>query len=295
MELAADAVLVRAPVDPARAPDAATLPSASLEPDPCDAGATAALLSLKYGAGGASRRIDLADIDPMARPRALAIAMADMVRKTVRGAPVAAERAPASASAEPPRTSGVAPATDFARPPPRPARWVGVVGDAGTRLLGTTAALFGGHLGAHAALAPWLVAMADVGVLGASGHDPLGKVDTTVATVGASVLAVGGSGPGGALGVGPRLEVGAGGVRGHASDSTVLAASASEPLLFLSVSAAAWFPISRCIQGFASADAGETLVGFSPRADDRYIVDVSGAFASLRIGVSWTASGGTTR
>ena len=92
VELAADAIRI--------VPSRETSVEVALEPSTCSASASAALLTLSSGGATRARTVALADVDPIARPRLLAIAMAELIRAGLPPAPPSAPLPP-SAPARP--------------------------------------------------------------------------------------------------------------------------------------------------------------------------------------------------
>ena len=276
VELAADGIAIR--LAPVASPDDEV--HIMLDATPCDAAATSATLSFAAGSVTQSRAVDLRDIAAVARPRVLAIAMADLVRS---GLAAARPREPGLPSPPAELLVRVAlstpPETPRAPAPPR----VGFFAAAETRVFAQGSALFGARAGVLVPLDPRLVLGLDGGVLAGSAYDTLGDIETTVGTLGASLHATG-EARGASFGVGPRIEGGLGWFRSHAGGPLTLAASATTGLAFLSMSAAASFPVAGSLAGYVGLDAGTTLYGFSARADDRHVLDVSGALLALRVG-----------
>jgi hypothetical protein len=147
--------------------------------------------------------------------------------------------------------------------------------------------MFGARSGTHFPVASWIEWVADAGILFGSAHDVLGEIDGTVATVGTGLLGVGGT-SGLVLGAGPRIEAGVGWFRGHANAPGASASSATTPLALLALSAEASFRVRGSLWGWIGLDAGTSLYGFSPLADDRHVSDFAGPVVSLRIGVLWS-------
>ena len=275
VELAADGVTVRAASEPDRAGASVTLDATT-----CDDPASSATLSFVSGAIRQTRTLDLRDIAPVARARVVAIAMADLVRSGL-AAPDVKTPAPQPRSAElVVRVELVAPET---REPHTPER-TRLFAAGESRVFGQGATLFGGRVGVAIPMEPHVGLVLDGGGLADTSYDPLGAIDTTVATLAASVLLTGGA-YGASFGVGPRLDGGLGWFHASATTPSTRASEATSGLAFLSLSAIASFPVAGWFSGFASIDAGTTLYGFSARADDRHVSDISGATLALRIGV----------
>jgi hypothetical protein len=283
VELAADRIEVRSAE--AAAPSSAA-PRVAMEAVPCEGSAVSATLTFSSGAVQRTRTVALGNTEPVARPRVLAMAMAELVRSGIGAAKVPAAAVPAQldvrvrleiappARAEPPATPATEPAAAFF-----------LAGETRAFVQGA-GGLFGARAGAQVALAPWLAWVADAGVSASSAHDPLGDVDGTIATLGAGLLGTGGAGDV-RLGVGPRVEAGIGAFQGHATAPLATASRATTALALFALSSAASFPIRGRLSGWLGLDAGTSLYGFSGRADARHVSDFVGPMVSARIGLLW--------
>jgi hypothetical protein len=155
-----------------------------------------------------------------------------------------------------------------------------------TRVFGSGIGLYGGRLGLAYAPSPWLTLVADAGGLGTIAHSPLGAIDVAIGSVGFGA-ALTHRGDFGALGVGPRVEVGPGWFSGEPASTSVRSASTVAPLAFLALSAEGAFRVRPWLEGLAAIDVGGALRGMSPRVDQTYVADVSGAYLSVRIGAAF--------
>jgi len=284
-ELAGDGVTVRAASE-ATVTDA---PTVSVDPVRCGGNATSATLTFSAGKVWSTREIRLDDADPIARPRALAIAMADMVRSALSN--VAADGESRSLGAldvrihiEAPR-----PALPTARrldEPPSARTAIFAAVETRTFPEGSTA-LLGGRAGLLVPLLDSVALAADAGLLGGSAHDPLGDIDATVVTAGAAILGTGRAGSV-MLGVGPRVEVGVAWLDGHAAATTTAEATERTGLLLVAASAAASFQIRRSWSGLMALDVGTSVYGFSGRADGRHALELMGPMLAVRVGFAWS-------
>jgi hypothetical protein len=279
VELAADRVQVWSREANATASAA---PRVALETSPCDGSATSATLTYWAGDVRRSRTVSLADIEPVARPRVLAMAMAELVRSSM------------AATVPPVAHTELDVRLHFEAPPPARTEGraaspsLGWFAAAETRAFPQAAGgMFGARAGAHVPLGSWLEWIVDAGVLFGSAHDALGDVHGTVATAGMGLLGVGGT-SGLLLGVGPRVEGGVGWFRGHATAPGAIASSATAPLVLIALSAEASFRVSAPLWGWIGLDAGTSLLGFDGLADNRHVADFAGPLVSARIGVLWT-------
>jgi hypothetical protein len=295
VELASDGISV-ASAEGSMAPETSVV---SVEPATCDAAAKSATLTFSSGDVRRTRTLNLADAGAVAQPRVLAIALADLIRSGV------AARSPAALAptvsvpmvpASPPEAVHVDVHVRFdatprgrAAQPLTPASF-SLFAAAETRLFaqGNTG-LFGARGGTQLQLTHEAALQFDAGVLRGSAGDPLGHVSETVATLAATFLGTGGTG-GVRFGVGPRFEAGIGWLQGHAAGSLTSASNASSALAFLGLSGTACCLIREPFSGFMSFDAGTTLYGFSARADQRFVSDLTGPLVSVRMGFFWTPS-----
>ena len=288
VELAADGIEVRA----ADANLTSESPVVAVEPAKCDQTERTATLTFVSGDVRLTRNLDLADVEPVARPRVVAIALADLIRSGV----VARPPPPTAAPSEPIRLdvhiqleAPRAPPPIVLKPP-APASSLALFAGAETRLFARgNAALLGARGGAEVRPIPEAALVIDASGLAGSARDPLGEVRETVATLGVSLLGTGGT-HGASFGVGPRIEAGLGWFRGHANVPLVRASSTSAALVFFSLSAIASFPIRTPFSGFMGFDAGTSLYGFSARADEREVSNLGGPTLSVRVGLLWTSA-----
>jgi hypothetical protein len=280
VELAADRIEVRSA--DAAAPSSTTS-RVAMEAVPCEGSPVSATLTFSSGAIQRTRTVALDDTEPVARPRVLAMAMAELVRSGVAVARPPAAVVPAQLDVRvrleaPPAARAEAPA-------PERAVAFFVAGETRAFVQGA-GGLFGARAGAQVAIVPWLAWVADAGVSASSAHDQLGDVDGTIATLGAGLLGTGGTGDV-RLGVGPRVEAGVGSFQGHATAPRATASRATTGLALFALSTAASFSIRGRLSGWLGLDAGTSLYGFSARADDRHVSDFVGPMVSARIGFLW--------
>jgi hypothetical protein len=259
----------------------------AVEPASCDQAAQTAALTFVSGNVRLTRTLDLADVEPIARPRVVAIALADLIRSgiaTQAPTPPAARTQPLhldvhiQLEATPPKELSA----------PAPSRSLALLAAGETKLFarGNTG-LFGARAGAELQPLREAALLIDAGALAGSARDPLGEISETVATLGVSLLGTGRT-HAVSFGVGPRVEAGLGWVRGHASGPQASASSATSPLVLFAVSAIASLPIRAPLSAFLSLDAGTSLYGFSARANQRVVSDLGGPMLSVRVGFLWS-------
>ena len=281
-ELAGDGVRVQ----PSDAAGAAAPHQVTVEPERCDSAVSAATLTFSSGDLRKTRTLTLSDVDPAARARVLAIAVADLVRQGVAAARTAQ---PVSVRQSPPIDVRIR----VERPSAEPSAsgmsvGVGVAAE-GKIFAQGNAGLFGARLAADFGWGIWR-ARADAGVLSGSGHDLLGDVDETIATFGVGLLMTGGT-PRILLGVGPRVEAGAGWFAARSSNPLVIASSARSPIALLALSGTTRFPIAKSWSGIIELDVGTSVYGFSATVDasagERHVTDLRGPFLAARVGFGW--------
>jgi len=292
VELAADGIVV---VLAAPSPD--TDPSIALDPVTCAASADSATLTFTFGDAQRSRAVTLSDVEPKARARVLAIAAADLVRTaltTTRADLRATPSTPASTPPplhldidvrvhiEPPRL----PARREPESPPSPSFDLSLAAEARSFPQGH-AGLFGARGGVRLSPFRGSSLTVDGGELVGQARDSLGEVDENLASLGVSLVALGGT-AGTAFGVGPRIEGGIAWFRGHAFDPSTIASRVSAPVVFLAVTGFASFRIAGPWSGLIELDAGTSVAHYNARADDRDVASFAGALLSLRTGLLWT-------
>jgi hypothetical protein len=280
VELASDGIGVRS-ADASLPAESAVV---AVEPASCDQAARTATLRFVSGNIRRTQTLDLADVEPIARPRVVAIALADLIRSSI----TAQAPAPPTAPTEPPHSDlHMQREASPPKQPPAPAPARALFAAAETKVFSRgNAALLGVRGGAQVQpIAPATLAI-DAGALAGSAQDTLGDIRETLATLGVSLLGTGRT-HGVSFGIGPRVEAGLGWFRGHAVGPLASASSATSPLVFLAVSAMASFPIRAPLSGLISLDAGTSLYGFSARADQRVVSDLGGLLLSVRIGFLW--------
>jgi len=288
VELSADGIEVRS----ADANATSESPVVAVEPAKCDQTERTATLTFVSGDIRLTRNLDLADVEPIARPRVVAIALADLIRSGV-----VAQAPPPPAPPSDPIRLDVHVRLEAPRAPPpillkpsAPASSLALFAGAETRLFARgNAGLVGARGGAQVQPIREAALVIDASGLAGSARDPLGEIRETVATLGVSLLGTGGT-HGASFGVGPRIEAGLGWFRGHADGPLVRASSTSSPLVFFSLSAIASFPIWPPYSGFMGFDAGTSLYGFSARADQHEVSDLGGPTLSVRIGFLWSSA-----
>jgi hypothetical protein len=273
----------------------------------CDPNAREVAVVLSHSGSRAIATIDVADVEPGARLRALALATAELVRTALQR--IATEPPRAGATAEPARSPENVESTKVTDPPhARETRTDGAnaradVGAAArgngrgayradVHAVGTwrffapeSTRLVGFGLGAGLRLRPeWLSLRADVMAAFASIDDALGAVGLATYGGALSLLATTGATP--ELEIGPRFELAYARAAGAASGPGSLAAVEGRPIALAAISAGARFWGDRWALS-AHVDTGATLAGAEIFADARRIAAISGFFAGVRAGLAF--------
>lgn len=245
--------------------------------DPCVPDGERVRVAVLDGTSGdlTERGLSLADVDPPVRPRALALAVAELIRSTERAPapqpppvspPMEAARAPSPALAEALQPSGIS---------------LGFEGEA-RALPGQHTTMWGGRLrwslpwrGLHAAL--------DGGADFASAHDDLGDVVLRYASVG------------GALGprlanrmvacdLGVRAELGWAWILGETARTGVRAHDGSQPIFSAGLRAALEIPAYSWARPSIALEGGGVLLGVTGEASKRPVVGMSGYYLRAAVG-----------
>jgi hypothetical protein len=246
-------------------------PALTLTLTGCDPGADGFTIEVADGATGRtrSRRISFADVTPDARPRALALAVAELVRST--------EVAPAPET--PPPASPVPPAV-------APARDAGARGAALADVRAYPSAhtlLWGGRLAMALDRGRWRGEL-DLGAAVGSRQVSLGTVDVTLAAA--------------ALAVGPRLRAGAfafdlgavgelgwARIDGEPGRADVTAGSGSGLIAAFGARAAAEAPTTRSLRLRLVVEAGGVARRLTGDVNDVEAAGISGAYVRLGVGL----------
>ena len=227
-ELRADGV-ERLTVGGAASGDGASLAVIVLRAEPCDATARDVEVTIEDHATSkkVERRVQLGDASEAARPRALALAVAELLRATwlelaTIDAPPPQVPVPEPVRAAIGRTAVRSlPSTPDLRAssPPPPERDVSIA-VAGRFYPAASAALVGGRAAGAMplAFAPSVAARIDFGALVGSANDPLGDINLGLATIGLALLVTSPRAAPVSIAVGPRVELGIGWASGNPVD-----------------------------------------------------------------------------
>ena len=219
------------------------------------------------------RELSLADVVPTARPRTLALAVAELVRSLGQQPPNEAPKTAVTAEVHAPA------------PPASPASRAAVHVEGEARVLPTRDTLM---WGARARMgSPWrsLHVDFDLGVDQASRRVDLGTVQVRCATAGlavgprlASSIAI--------LDLGVRAELGWAWIRGDTSLATVQAEAGSDLVASLGLRTAVEFPARSSFRASLALEGGGFVHGTKGEADGRSVVGMTGYYALVSVGIA---------
>jgi hypothetical protein len=295
-ELRVDGVdrVVVAPAAPGESP---VLAEIALRAEPCDSTVKEVVVTIEDRATSkrVERRVLVGDTAEPARPRALALAVAELLRATWLELAMPAAPPPQAPVPEPVRAAAfrrsaasrpLPPAGGPLPPPLARDREVSVV-VAGREFPGANAAFVGGHAaGASPFLSPALSLRIDLGALFGTARDPLGDVNLGMATVGAALLL---SSPGEAtvaVAVGPRLEIGVGWASGNPLAQVTSSYAGSGFVSAASLLGTSSFRLTDRWRLAVELEAGASIVPIEALADARRVSGTQGGMLGLAIGVA---------
>ena len=238
-----------------------------------------------------SRVVMLAKVEPSARARVVALALAEMVRAhrssatpspSAGGAP---PKPPAPDHSE--ASKDVAPPSASSRPAPPP-QHLSIDGMAGLSQLpkrGST--LFEARVAGERLVTGFIWARAQIGVAVGAASDPLGDARLTLPSLALGLRARSDPGATFSVGFGPTLDAGV----AFASGSSAMAHASSDDALTLraSLDADLRARLGPALFVVVAASGGYLLRGAELRADDRVIMGASGAAlgALCGLGATW--------
>jgi hypothetical protein len=251
----------------------------SIEIVPCSSDGEGVQLSARDLANsrGADRRVSLSDIAPAARPRALALVVAELIRSLGQPAPDdAAPRVAVSTEGSPPKVA------ELERP--RPSR-VSINLEGEARLLPSRdTTMWGGRV---RLVAPWrwLHADLDLGADYASAQVDLGEVLLRSATVGVTVgprfpaqVAI--------IDLGLRAELGWAWIRGETGLADVRAQSGSDLVSSMGLRASLEIPARMTVRPSLALEGGYVLHGVKGEADAQAVVGMTGYYLLATLGIA---------
>ncbi len=248
--------------------------------DPCDPGADQIAIAVSDPArGGALRReLPLGDVSPPARPRALALAVAELIRTLL-----AARDQPASTSPPPPAaTPGPPPPSDD-----RPRLGADAAADLELSAYPQRdTQMWGGRLTGAIRAAHWFAALHLSGAAGSASF-PLGTV--AVRTVGGGLSA----GPRFALGrltlaLGAGGAIGWGWVSGTSSQPGIETGSGGALVATLGARAALTVPVAPHLGLRALVEGGTVVRGLDAHVEGSAPAGLGGPYVIVGIGVGWS-------
>jgi hypothetical protein len=291
-----DVVLAAAATPSSEANSLATI---ELRVESCEPSAPAITVDIEDAATGkrVGRRIPLGDVLPVARSRAFALAVAELLRASwlelaMPDAPPAPIQVPKVVR------DAVARRIAFAAPaaPPPTATSPSSIGRALELSLavawrdfpGTHTALYGGRATvALPTLAPWLLLRLDASGLFGAATDALGSVYAGTASLAAAALVASPGDATLAIAVGPRIEIGVAWASGHpadpgtSSESGVGLAGTATLVSSFALRLSATWRLAFELEG------GATFLPFVAHADARRVLGLDGALLGMAIGVAY--------
>jgi hypothetical protein len=268
-----------------------------LHVEPCDATAREVIVTIEDHATAkkVERRVSLGDMAESARPRALALAVAELLRASwlelamadapPPTAPVPDEVRVAVAR----RAAAVAPSSpESARAPsPAPRTLDLSLAVAWRDFPSANASMFGGRAAAgFRVLAPALWLRVDLAGLFGTAQDALGNVDLAMATAGAALLWTSPREAPVSVAVGPHLELGAAWASGSPLDQATSSFVGAGFVSLASLLGSFTFRIADSWRLAVELEGGVTLVPFEARADSRRVTGTDGAMFGVAIGVA---------
>lgn len=294
-ELRVDGVdrVVVAPAAPGEPP---VLAEIALQASPCDSIVKEVVVTIEDRATSkrVERRVLVGDTAEPARPRALALAVAELLRATWLELAMPAAPAPQVPVPEPVRVAALQ--RSVAPLPPLPAstpvtpssprdREVSVA-VAARGFPGANAALLGGHAAGASRFSSALSFRIDLGALFGTARDPLGDVNLGMATVGAALLLGSPAEATVAVAVGPRLEIGVGWASGNPLEQTTSSYAGSGFVSAASLLGTSSFRLADRWRLAVELEAGASIVPIEALADSRRVSGTEGGMLGLAIGVA---------
>ena len=215
------------------------------------------------------RQVSLADLPPEARPRALALAVAELIRS-------------ASAPAQPAAAAAIVPDHPPDTPPPRFPVSANVAGEF-RRYLSTDTSLWGARLGISLSSSRWQATI-DVGAAASRSDVSLGEVSILEGSAGLF------AGPRFLLGpviasAGPAATLGWAQIVGRSSLPGITPGTGWGLVSTAGARAAAEGPASSSIRVFGYVEGGYTVRRLDALADGQQVAGIAGPYLTLAIGV----------
>jgi hypothetical protein len=237
----------------------------TLAVEPCDPATQDVAVTVDVGdpMRATTRLVSLADLPPEARARALALAVAELLRSA--GEPV------------------IAPPPGLTPPPASDLYPVGTVAGALINHFDRGTALWGGRLGVALPARRWQVAL-DAGI--AVSHNDYAAGSVGITLVGATLSA----GPRFALGpvtldAGPAIGFGRAWIKGQSDDPNVVPGSGSGFVSTLGVRAGIEAPATSSIRGCAIVEGGGTIRRLDANVGGQPGAGIAGPYLMIAVGV----------
>jgi len=290
-----DVVLAAAAAPPS---EAKTLATIELRAESCEPSAPAITVDIEDAATGkrVGRRVPLGDVLPAARPRAFALAVAELLRAswlelTMPDAPPAPILVPQVVrDAVTRRIAFAAPSSARETAPSSLSigRALGLSLTVAWRSFpGTHTALYGGRAAvALPTFAPWLLLRADAGGLFGAATDVLGSVDAGTASLAAAALVASPRDATLAVAVGPRIEIGVAWASGHPADPVTSSGSGVGFVGTATLVGTFALRLSTTWRLAFELEGGATFLPFVAHADARRVLGLDGALLGMAIGVA---------
>lgn len=261
-------------------------------PDACRADASEVVVALRSKSDdGVTQRVvtvSMADVSANARPRTLALAVAELIREIRQRSP---EIATTEASTPPPLVD----ATPVkSKQPPSPPPATDEARHADDIALGATWRLFasartsllGGQLSGTVPLALSRVRLrGDLGGSLGTVTDPLGSVQVSILSGGIAALLMTEGRP--TLVLGPRLEIGYSYGSGATQRPTTTTRGDGSTFIGASLIAGVHAPMLGPLSALLEIEMGASLRGQEVFANDRLIASTTGPFAGARAGIAY--------
>jgi hypothetical protein len=263
-----------------------------IEVKPCTTSASAQVVvtvTCEATQKGVVRAFPLAGTPPNARPRALALAVAEVLRASwIEIATPDAPRATSSRGDPDPDDIPRREVTVALGPPRRPTLHASVAvaialqtyPSLGSALLGPRA-----DLAMPAGMLPLLMHLHGAVLFGRA-SDPLGDVDLRLATAGAALLIAGVTDTS-LVALGPNIDVGWGTADGNPIDSTTQHATASAAIVVPALLGLGSLRIAPNFWATLTTELGMTLGGLEARADGRTVGGMSGPSFGVALGLTY--------
>ncbi len=235
-------------------------------------------------------RVSMADVSANARPRTLALAVAELIREIRQRSPERATADPTETSVPPPLADAPVESKQPPSPPPATddARHADDIALGATWRLFTSArtSLLGGQLSGTVPLPlPGLRLRGDLGGAVGTVTDPLGSVQISILSAGIAALLMTEGRP--TLVLGPRLEIGYSYGGGATKRTATTTRGDGSTFIGASLLAGVRAPVLGPLSATLEIEMGAALRGQEVFANDRLIASTTGPFAGARAGIAY--------